>query len=136
MSVIASLQERKYRLLVAEDDGDMRLLLQKTLTREGFDVETARDGVQALEAVRQTETPFDVLVSDVHMPEKGAEELIPEVKLLVPDLKIIVISGYAELDLYLRLVKCGAFDFVTKPFKIPDLLEVIDRALAPAAEAG
>lgn len=136
MSVIPSPQERKHRLLVAEDDGDMRMLLKKTLTWEGFHVETAPDGVVALETIRGTAEPFDILVSDVHMPGKGAEELIPEVKLLVPDLKIIVISGYAELDLYLRLVKHGAYDFLSKPFKIPDLLEVIDRALAPTAEAG
>ncbi len=119
--------ENPYRLLVAEDDGEMRALLKKTLSHEGFEVETACDGSEALDKLAQ-DSRFDVLISDVRMPNKDGEQLVPEVKRLYPDLKIIVISGYAELEQYLRLVHKGAFDYVTKPFKIPDLLEVIDRA--------
>lgn len=117
----------KFRLLIAEDDLDLRSLLQRTLTREGFDVDTAANGRDALRLLKQDPT-FDLLISDIRMPEKDGEQLMDEARKLCPDLKVILITGYAELEQHYALMKKGAFDYVTKPFKIPDLLEVIDRA--------
>ncbi|MCC5876652.1 MAG: response regulator [Candidatus Sumerlaeia bacterium] len=119
--------KEKFRLLIAEDELDLRMLLQRTLTREGFDVETAANGRDALRILK-TNPDFDLLITDIKMPEKDGEQLMEEARALCPDLKVVLITGYAELQQHYQLMKKGAFDYVTKPFKIPDLLEVIDRA--------
>lgn len=118
----------KLRLLVAEDDSEMRALLHKTLTHEGFEVVSVPNGHEALKKLHE-DSNYCILISDVRMPHKDGEALVPEVTRDYPHIKVIMISGYAELELYLRLMHKGAFDYVTKPFKIPDLLEVIDRAV-------
>lgn len=119
------------KILVAEDEADLRALLHRTLSREGFIVDVVEDGDEALD--RLSGETFEVLISDVRMPRKGGEQLIPEARRLYPSLKIIVISGYTEIDMFQRLISKGANDFLTKPFKIPDLLERIDRALEATA---
>jgi DNA-binding NtrC family response regulator len=118
---------RKLRLLIAEDDIDLRTLLQRTLTREGFEVDVAGDGREALRILRR-DPSYDLLISDIRMPEKDGEQLMAEARGLRPDLKVVLITGYAELKDHQALIRKGAFEYLPKPFKIPDLLDVIDRA--------
>jgi DNA-binding NtrC family response regulator len=115
------------RLLIAEDEAEMRGLLRRTLTREGYDVAVAGDGAEALEVLR-AHPDFDVLVSDVRMPVKDGLELLKEVRLLRPELRVILITAYLDVQQYYEVMKSGAFEYLSKPFKIPDLLEVLDRA--------
>lgn len=119
--------ERK-RLLIAEDEKDMRDLLKRTLTHEGFNVETVKNGKEAIELLDKGKA-YDALITDLRMPGLDGEELVPLVKKRAPAMKIILMSGYADTAQYLKLVQLGAYDYVTKPFKIPDILEVLDRAL-------
>ena len=121
----------KIRLLIADDDNQMRSLLKKTLLKEGFLVETAANGREAL-GLLAAGSHFDLLITDLRMPEKNGEELLADVRKTHPDLKVIVITGYSDLSQSLRLLRNGAFEFIAKPFKIPDLLEVIDRATLAA----
>jgi DNA-binding NtrC family response regulator len=121
----------KIRLLIADDDIQMRNLLKRTLLKEGFLVETAANGREAI-GLLTAGTHFDLLITDLRMPEKNGEELLADVRKTHPDLKVIVITGYSDLSQSLRLLRNGAFEFIAKPFKIPDLLEVIDRATLAA----
>jgi len=122
------------RLLVADDDVDMLELLRRTLTREGFEVVPVSSGAEAL-AILRRDSRFGLMISDARMPPMDLEQLLPAVREVAPDLKIIVISGYSELEGYLRHTREGAYAYVAKPFKIPDLLEVIDRALGRSESA-
>ncbi len=115
------------RLLIAEDEAEMRGLLRRTLTREGYDVAVAADGAEALEVLRAN-PDFDVLVSDVRMPVKDGLQLLKEVRQLRPELRVILITAYLDVQQYYEVMKSGAFEYLSKPFKIPDLLEVLDRA--------
>lgn len=117
------------RLLIAEDDLEMRALLKKVLTREGFEVEIAANGREAMTFLQET-GPFDLLLSDVRMPEKDGEQLLTEARALQPSLKVIMITSYGEFEQFNRLKEKGAYGYLTKPFKIPDLLDIIDRATA------
>ena len=119
----------RLKLLVAEDDKEMRQVLSKTLSREGFEVRTAGNGEEAL-ALIEREPGIRILVSDIRMPVKTGEQLLEELKRARPDIRVIFITGYGELDQYASLMKQGAFDYVTKPFKIPDLLAVLEKAVA------
>lgn len=116
------------RLLVAEDELELRTVLRKTLTHEGYEVETASNGREALELLRRDAHGFDLLITDLRMPEKDGEQLLHEALELLPNLKVIVISGYSDIQMHLALKQKGAFEYVIKPFKIPDLLDVIERA--------
>jgi len=115
-------------ILIAEDDALMRRLLHQTLTHEGFHVDVAENGEAALDLLRLP-NDYRVVVSDLRMPLKDGEALLAEAPLLKPGIRLILISGYGEVDHHRSLVKKGAFDFLPKPFKIPDLVELIDRAL-------
>ncbi len=128
------IMENTIRILIADDELEMRTLLQRTLSREGFSVDTASNGDDAI-SILQQDSAYDILISDIQMPGKGGEELVPEAKKLLPKLKIIVISGYAEIEQFLKMMNLGAFDYVKKPFKIPDLLDVIDRAMESATSS-
>ena len=118
---------KKIRLLIAEDDLDLRVLLQRTLTREGFEVQVAADGREALRILKR-DSQYDLLISDIRMPEKDGEELMVEARVFCPELKVVLITGFSELKDHQALIRRGAFEYVPKPFKIPDLLDVIDRA--------
>ncbi len=123
------------KILIAEDEPEMRQLLLKTLQHEGFQVTVAKNGEEALQCLKEDPEKFDLLVSDLKMPRLGGEALIPKAKEVSPHLKIIISSAYAEIEQYLALMNKGAFDFICKPFKIPDLLEIIDRALEQKSES-
>lgn len=131
-NILPTTPANRHRLLVVEDDLELRTLLRKVLTREGFEVVTASDGQEALSALQRAPS-FDLLISDIRMPEKDGEQLLEEARKLQPSLKVVLITSYGEMDQYARLLKKGAFDYLTKPFKIPDLLDIIDRAVTMAA---
>ncbi|MEO8376207.1 MAG: response regulator [Candidatus Sumerlaeota bacterium] len=119
----------KSRLLVADDDPTLLNLLKKTLVREGFEVETARNGEEALRLLADCAN-FDLLITDVRMPVKNGEELVRDARKLCPGLKVIFITGYCEQDERGRIASQGDSEIIAKPFKIPDLLEVIERLVA------
>jgi CheY-like chemotaxis protein len=97
----------KIRLLIADDDIQMRNLLKRTLLKEGFLVETAANGREAI-GLLTAGTHFDLLITDLRMPEKNGEELLADVRKTHPDLKVIVITGYSDLSQSLRLLRNGA----------------------------
>lgn len=113
----------------------MRQLLRKALSREGFEVVTAEDGQDALD--RLAEDPrFDLVITDIRMPRMDGEELLQRLHAERPSLRVILMTAYAELDQYLSLMRSGAVDYLPKPFKIPDLLAVVERTLGePPATA-
>jgi DNA-binding NtrC family response regulator len=118
----------KKRLLIAEDSMEVRTLLKRTLAREGFDVETAAHGRDAIEILRGNLAPFDMMISDIRMPEMDGEELLVEAKSIQPTLRVIMVTSYGTPSEYDALRRKGAQGLILKPFKIPDLLEVIERA--------
>lgn len=118
-------------ILVVDDDRDVRDVLQRLLERAHYEVETAEDGKQALRMF-QTRT-YDVVITDILMPEKEGIETIIELLRLCPDLKIIAISGGGRGDAvhYLQVAEAfGADRALSKPFECDDILQAI-RELTP-----
>lgn len=116
------------KLIVADDDEEMLSVLRRALEREGFAVTCAGNGVQAIEQLR-AHPETDVLVSDIRMPEKDGVQVLTEALQLKPGIRVVLITAFGGIEQYARLRDLGAFDFLAKPFKIPDLLAVLDRAL-------
>jgi two-component system, NtrC family, response regulator AtoC len=115
-------------ILVVDDDADMREWVKEELESEGFKVETAPGGRAGVERVKQG--GVDVVVSDVKMPDLDGLDLLREIREVDPSPFVIVVTGFGSIDTAIRAVKLGAYDYITKPFKIDQLLLSIDKALA------
>lgn len=114
-------------ILVAEDDRDFRLLLTEVFVASGYEVDEARDGAEALELVRRKK--YDVVVADVQLPVTSGIELMEETKFISPDTEVIIITAYGTMESAVEAMKLGAFDYLQKPFSIPELEMRVERAL-------
>jgi DNA-binding NtrC family response regulator len=115
-------------ILVVDDDAAMREWVKEDLEHEGFLVETAGGGRAGVERVKAG--GIDLVVTDVKMPDLDGLDLLREVREVEPSPFVIVVTGFGSIDTAIRAVKLGAYDYITKPFKIDQLLLSIDKALA------
>jgi DNA-binding NtrC family response regulator len=115
-------------ILVVDDDAAMRDYLREELEHEGFRVEVAGSGRAGVERVKQG--GIDLVVSDVKMPDLDGLDLLREVREVSPAPYVITITAFGSIDTAIRAVKLGAFDYITKPFEIEQLVLVIEKALS------
>ncbi len=115
------------RILVIDDEQGIREGIKRGLSPEGYIVEVAADGEQGLALFRQH--PFDLVLIDVMMPGVSGIDLIAEIHQIDPDAVCIIITGYATVEMAVRAIKEGAYDFLTKPFSVDDLLLVVRQGL-------
>jgi len=119
----------KARLLIAEDDADMRDLLQEVLEEAGYETVLATDGRAALALIERDTEQLDLVVTDVQMPNVKGDELLRAARKNRAEAPVIVITAFGSVEQAVELVKAGAFQYVTKPFKTADLLATIHQAL-------
>ncbi|HLU67100.1 MAG TPA: sigma-54 dependent transcriptional regulator [Kofleriaceae bacterium] len=115
------------RLLVVEDDEAMRELLVEELSEAGFVVTPAENGRAGVERVRAE--PFDLVITDLRMPEVDGFDLIRDVRAMPNAPHIVMITAFGSIETAIRAVKLGAYDYITKPFEIEELVLVADKAL-------
>jgi DNA-binding NtrC family response regulator len=113
-------------ILVVDDEEPFRRLLNKELTRKGYAVEVARDGNEALRLLH--ERSFDVVLLDVVMPGVDGLSLMKKMKEDSGAPAIIVLTGKATVETAVEAMKNGAYDYLTKPYKLDELAIIIDRA--------
>ena len=114
-------------ILLVDDEKRFRESSQRLLTGRGYDVITAEDGQKALDFLLKN--PVDLILLDLKMPVMGGEEFLQTMCPLYPDIPVVVITGHGTLDTAVNCMKKGAYDFITKPFDISQLLLSIERAL-------
>jgi DNA-binding NtrC family response regulator len=114
------------KILVVDDEEPLRRLLKKELARKGFFVETAPDGQSALSLLK--EATFDVILLDIVMPGIDGVTLMTKLKTDPSSPVIIVLTGKATVETAVEAMKNGAYDYLTKPYKLDELTIVIDRA--------
>ncbi len=119
------------RILIVDDEAGMREFLSILLEREGFQVECAQDGDEALRAVQQAR--FDLIVSDLRMPTLDGVRLLEGLHKIQPEIPVILITAYASADSAIEAMKLGAYDYLTKPFRVEEIKAVIARALEAKA---
>jgi two-component system cell cycle response regulator CpdR len=117
-----------HRILLAEDDDDMRRFLVKALEKAGYDVISFGDGVQAYERLK--EEPFSLLLTDIVMPEMDGIELARRASELDPDLKIMFITGFAAVALNPENKAPKDAKVLSKPFHLRDLVDEVERLIA------
>jgi two-component system response regulator HydG len=114
-------------VLVADDEIGVRESVGRVLRHEGFRVVAAEDGDAALDALRQG--GVDLLLADLRMPGLDGLELLRAVKLLTPEVELVVLSGHGTVEEAVAAMKEGAYDFLTKPFERAQLVRTVRQAL-------
>ncbi len=120
-------REGRSRVLVVDDESSIRELLAKTLALAEYDVDTAPDGRAALERLRLGN--YDLLIADLKMPGMDGLTLIREAKRLKADLPVIIITGFSTESSAIEAVNLGVAGYLTKPFRVPQVLAAAARAL-------
>lgn len=116
------------RLLIVDDDEEMRDLLRKVLEKEGYRVSVAGDGREAL-AVLAREA-FDLVVTDMLMPHDGGLELLEALQKIQPALPVIIVTAFGDWHSYTRALELGAAAFISKPLRMSELIAAVHNALA------
>lgn len=120
------------RLLIVEDDPEMRRLLAEFLRGEGFLVDQAADGAEALRRVRQGS--FGTVVLDKNLPDGSGLEILRRLRALIPDTPVILITAFGDARTHEEAFTRGAYDLLLKPFNLDDLLDVLRKAQDYAKE--
>jgi len=118
-------------LLIVDDEQSMRQLLTLVFGRAGHSVRSAENGRQALEQLRQS--PADLIISDVKMPDMGGIELLTAARQLSPDVVIVMMTAFATVETAREAFKLGADDFIQKPFDIDELKLIVAKGLEKLA---
>jgi PAS domain S-box-containing protein len=130
----AAVQPGRGKILVVDDEDLVRDVAEATLTRSGFEVLIAGDGLRALAIVRRQGHELAAVVLDLTMPHMNGEETFHELRRLFPDLPVILTSGYNEPDATGRFAAPGPAGFLKKPYRPDDLLRVVTEVLESATE--
>lgn len=115
-------------ILLADDDENLRRVLEFQLVEAGYQVLSASDGAEALDLFSNND--LDCVVTDLRMPKLSGLELLEKIRDSDPELPVIVITAFGEVETAVAAVKSGAFDYINKPFNRDDILLTIDRALS------
>ena len=115
------------RVLVVDDEANIRDLLSKTLALAEYDVDLAPDGRSAIERLRII--PYDLLITDLKMPGVDGLAVIREARRLKADIPVIIITGFSTEASAIEAVNLGASGYLTKPFRVPRVLAVAAKAL-------
>jgi len=120
-------EEKKHRLLIVDDEGDLRNLLSRVLTSEGYEITTASNGAEAI-AILQKEA-FDVALLDILMPEENGMTVLKHIKEHHPGMKSIMITAYSNLHTAIEAKEFGAAEFISKPYKLETIRLALRKVL-------
>ena len=119
--------QEKSKILVVDDEPGMRTFLEIILRKEGYSVETAADGMKALDNINNN--VFDLAILDILMPVMNGIEVLKRIIEKSPETTVIIITAFASHETAIEAMKLGAYDYITKPFKIDEIKLVIKKAL-------
>ena len=114
------------RILIVDDEDGMRRLLSRVLTREGYETSAVANGAEALRLVASER--FDLVVTDIKMPEMDGLQLLAELKEYEPSLPIIVITAYGTIENAVQALRSGAYDYIAKPFENDEIKLTVAKA--------
>lgn len=115
------------KILVVDDEIKMQQTIREILETENYIVKTANDGLECLEIIKREF--FDVILLDINLPFKNGLEVLNEIKILYPDIPVIMFTAFGSNERIITAMKSGAYDYLDKPFELDELLFVINRAV-------
>ncbi len=118
----------KLRIRIADDEELIRKSLVRLLRDEGYDVDAVGSAAEVLESVRRD--PPNVLILDLRLPDGSGLELLPRLKTMAPELKVVVITAFGDLPTAVEAMRQGATDFLKKPYEMQEMLLAVERLRA------
>ncbi|TMQ27400.1 MAG: sigma-54-dependent Fis family transcriptional regulator, partial [Nitrospirae bacterium] len=113
------------RVLLVDDEPLMRLSMVDALEAIGHDVEAVASGTEGIEAIRQR--PFDLVITDLRLPGADGLTVLAATKEQLPHIEVVVITAHGSVETAVGAMKLGAFDYITKPFQMDELLLIVER---------
>src|SRR6188508_2490821 len=121
-------------VLVADDDRSIRTVLTQALGRSGYQVRSTGNAATLWRWVEDGEG--DLVITDVVMPDENGLDLIPRIRKIRPDLRVVVMSAQSTLMTAVKATQRGAFEYLPKPFDLRELVSVVERALSAPPSVG
>jgi CheY-like chemotaxis protein len=112
-------------ILVVEDEANMLRLLERVLSKRGYQVLTAADGEEAIEVHRSHKDAIDIILLDLGLPKISGQDVLVKLKTENPDVKIVIATGYLEPDLSSEIERAGVKHFVHKPYVLDDVVKIV-----------
>ena len=119
--------DKNYKILVIDDEEEIRKLLSFELGQQGYKVVTAANAGKGLERINQ-ET-FDLVISDIKMPGMDGVALLGKIKKINPDIEVIMATGYGTMDSVIESMRKGASDYINKPFNLEEVTIAVEKAI-------
>ncbi|RME66699.1 MAG: response regulator [Nitrospirae bacterium] len=121
----------EFSILVVDDDTIARDVVVSLLQKEGYPVDSASDGLEAIRKLQRN--AYHMVITDLKMPGADGIDVLKESLRVNPDIAVVIITAYGTLENALEAIKIGAYDYITKPFKLQELLIVVENARQRAA---
>jgi DNA-binding NtrC family response regulator len=115
-------------ILVVDDERTLRFTLKEGLSEEGYRVEAAADGAEALERLKQDE--YHLVLLDQKLPDGSGLDLLKEIRTRHPDIQVVMMTAYGQIAQAVQATKAGCYDYLSKPFELDHVKLVIQNALA------
>lgn len=125
------MEKEKLKILVADDDEDLREILPDAIRNWGYEVTVAKDGAEAISMLRAQK--HHLLLTDLMMPFMDGISLIGKIREFDNDILVIMITGNASMEHAVKAIEAGAYDFIAKPFRLDELMVVIKNACERSA---
>src|SRR6187431_3629469 len=123
----SSYPEDRPRVLVVDDEKFIRDIIADFLGMEGYIVRTAEDGTSAISELERAR--YDMVISDLKMPRMGGLDLLKEVAKAHPDTLTVIMTGFGTVETAIDAMKRGAYDYILKPFKVEEIVHIVQRGL-------
>lgn len=114
---------KKTKLLVVDDNVEQVNILEKIFTKDGFQVNVASSGFDALKIAESED--IDIVITDMSMPGMSGLKLLKQIKEKKPAIEVIIITAFGEWGSYAEALKQGAYEFLNKPFKVEEILNLV-----------
>jgi two-component system, response regulator, stage 0 sporulation protein F len=110
---------------LVDDEENARTALARILARDGYEITSAGNGLEALEQLKISS--FDLVVTDINMPEMNGMSFLRELNSLYPGINVIMITAYGEVESYIEAMSLGAFEYINKPVRMEELKKIIKK---------
>ena len=115
------------RILIVDDESLMREFLTESLISQKYEVDAAEGGTRALELMKNEN--YDIILTDLKMPKISGMDVLKKAREKMPDCKVVIMTAYGTVENAVEAMKIGAFDYITKPFSLDEILILVKRAL-------
>jgi DNA-binding NtrC family response regulator len=119
-------EKKHFKILVADDDEIARDVISSLLSKDGYPVILAKDGIEAIRALRLEDV--GLVITDLRMPGADGIEVLKYTVRKNPDTAVVIITAYGTLDTALEAIKEGAYDYMTKPYKVQEIIALAEKA--------